>query len=315
MIEPFIAETLDAVHVALSGAGLTVSEINEILLVGGATRTPMVLRRLEEELRLQPRAEVDPDLCVAMGAAIQGAVIAGSQAPTVLVDVTPYTFGTSALAPLKGEMYPYCFVPLIRKNTPIPVSKSEAFCTVFDGQTKVEVNVYQGEDPDALNNIQIGCFTIEGLRDAPAGNSLVTTFSLDVNGILQVSSREKETGLLHSITIDNAISRFTGDKLLAARERIDELFGESDDVDDFGDGQAGDAGKARNAESVDGRRLKVEATALIEKAERLLDKVGAEDAEDLVDAIEAVRDGLDGAESALKKAADELADLLYYLDV
>ena len=318
MIEPFIAETLDAVHVALSGAGLTVSEINEILLVGGATRTPMVLRRLEEELGLQPRAEVDPDLCVAMGAAIQGAVIAGSQAPTVLVDVTPYTFGTSALAPLKGEMYPYCFVPLIRKNTPIPVSKSEAFCTVFDGQTKVDVNVYQGEDADALNNIQIGCFTIEGLRDAPAGNSLVTTFSLDVNGILQVSSREKETGLVHSITIDNAISRFTGDKLLAARERIDELFGENDDVDDVddvGDGQAADGGRARNAESVDGRRLKVEATALIEKAERLLDKVGAEDAEDLVDAIEAVRDGLDGAESALKKAADELADLLYYLDV
>lgn len=96
MIEPFVAETLAAVHVALSGAGLTVSEINEILLVGGATRTPLVQRRLEEELGLQPRAEVDPDLCVAMGAAIQAAVIAGAQAPTVLVDVTPYTFGTSA---------------------------------------------------------------------------------------------------------------------------------------------------------------------------------------------------------------------------
>jgi molecular chaperone DnaK len=104
-------------------------------------------------------------------------------------------------------------VPLIRKNTPIPVSKSEGFCTVFDGQSKVDINVYQGEDPDALNNIEIGRFTIEGLRDAPAGNPMITTFSLDLNGILQVTSREKETGLVHSITIDNAISRFTGDKL------------------------------------------------------------------------------------------------------
>jgi molecular chaperone DnaK (HSP70) len=91
-----------------SGAQLTVSEINEILLVGGATRTPLVQRRLEEELGMQPRAEVDPDLCVAMGAAIQAAVIAGAQAPTVLVDVTPYTFGTSCHGYFNGEMYPYC---------------------------------------------------------------------------------------------------------------------------------------------------------------------------------------------------------------
>ena len=91
MIEPYIAETIEAVHVALSGAGLTVADINEILLVGGATRTPLVQRRLEDDLGIQPRAEVDPDLCVAMGAAIQAAVIAGGQAPTVLVHATPYT--------------------------------------------------------------------------------------------------------------------------------------------------------------------------------------------------------------------------------
>jgi len=306
MIEPFVAETLAAVHVALSGAGLTVSEINEILLVGGATRTPLVQRRLEEELGLQPRAEVDPDLCVAMGAAIQAAVIAGAQAPTVLVDVTPYTFGTSAMGPFNGEMYPYCFVPLIRKNTPIPVSRSEGFGTLFDGQTRAEINVYQGEDPDALNNIAIGRFMIEGLRDAPAGNPLITTFSLDVNGILQVTSREKESGLVHSITIDNAISGFSGDRLLAARERIDELFGEQE--------AAARPGGADAAGSADGRRLRIEATALIEKAERLLTTAAAEDAEDLVNAIEAVKDALGGSADELKTPTDALADLLYYLD-
>ncbi|SBT06164.1 Chaperone protein DnaK [Candidatus Accumulibacter aalborgensis] len=312
MIEPYIAETIEAVHVALSGAGLTVADINEILLVGGATRTPLVQRRLEEDLGIQPRAEVDPDLCVAMGAAIQAAVIAGDQAPTVLVDVTPYTFGTSVLEYFNGEMYPYCYVPLIRKNTPIPVSKSDGFCTIFDGQTKVDINVYQGEDPDALNNIEIGRFTIEGLReDAPAGNALITTFSLDVNGILQVTSREKETGLVHSITIDNAISRFTGDKLAEARERIDGLFGDQD-------GEVGRPGAevtSSGGETVEGgRRLRVEAAALTEKAERLLASSGTEDAEDLVNGIEAVKDRLAGSDAELKTAIDALADLLYYLD-
>lgn len=308
MIEPYVAETLEAVHVALSGAGLTVADINEILLVGGATRTPLVQRRLESELGMQPRAEVDPDLCVAMGAAIQAAVIAGGQAPTVLVDVTPYTFGTSALEYFNGDMYPYCYVPLIRKNTPIPVSKSEGFCTVFNGQRQVDINVYQGEDPDALNNIQIGRFTIEGLRDAPAGNPLITTFSLDHNGILQVTSREKNTGLVHSITIDNAISRFTGDKLGEARHRIDALFRDQE-------GEEGRPGASVGAAPVDdSRRLRVEAGALIEKAERLLASAGTEDAEDLVNGIEAVKDQLGGPDASLKTAMDALADLLYYLD-
>jgi molecular chaperone DnaK len=312
MIEPYIAETLDAVHVALSGAGLAVADIDEILLVGGATRTPLVARRLEEELGQQPRAEVDPDLCVAMGAAIQAALIAGTQTRTVLVDVTPYTFGTSALGELDGEPYEHCFVPLIRKNTPIPVSKSDVFFTVFDGQHTVEVNVYQGEEPDALDNIAIGRFTVEGLSKVPAGNPIVLGLSLDVNGILEVTAREKKSGLERSITIGNAIARFEQDKLDEARSRVQALFGAqqesapaslADEVPGDGDGPA-----------VDARRLAVEGRALVEKAERALEKVGTQDAEDLVDAVEAVNDALAGDEAALKAAMDTLADLLYYLE-
>ena len=303
MIKPYIDETLDAVHVALSGARLTLSSIDEILLVGGATRTPLVARRLEEELGLQPRGEVDPDLCVAMGAAIQAALIAGAQTRTVLIDVTPYTFGTSAVGELNGEPYPYCFVPLIRKNTPIPVSKSEVFYTMFDGQDKVDVTVYQGEDPDALNNIEIGRFTVEGLRDAAAGNPIVLDFALDLNGILQVTAREKETGLEYSITIDNAIARFEQDKLDEARRRVQALFGEEPR-----------AGAPEGESDRDSRRLHVEARALVEKAERLLETAGAEDAEDLVDAIESVKDALSGDDTSLQAAMDSLADLLYYLE-
>ncbi len=313
MIEPYISETLDAVHVALSGAGLTVGDIDEILLVGGATRTPLVVQRLERELGKQPRAEVDPDLCVAMGAAIQAALIAGTQTRTVLVDVTPYTFGTSALGERDGESYEYCYIPLIRKNTPVPVSKSEVFFTVFDGQPTVEVLVYQGEDPDALNNIEIGRFRVEGLSDVPAGNPIVLGLSLDLDGILEVTAREKASGLQRSISIGDAIARFEQDKLDEARSRVQALFGEGSEA---GSAAAVDAaGPAGSAPDVDARRLAVEGRALLEKAERLLEKAGAQDAEDLVDAIEAIKDALADDEAALKPAMDTLADLLYYLEV
>ncbi len=303
MIQPYIEETLEAMHTALSSAGLTVSDIQEILLVGGATRTPLVTRRIEEQLGLQPRGEVNPDLCVAMGAAIQGALIAGAGTRTVLIDITPYTFGTSALGEMEGQDYLYCFVPIIRKNTPIPVSKSEVFYTAFDAQKKVEVMVYQGEDRDALNNIEIGRFMVEGLREAPAGNPIVLNFALDLNGILHVTAREKQSGLEHSITIENAIARFEQEKLDEARNRVQALFGEP----------AG-AGQTSQAETGSTRRLRVEARALVEKAERLLASAGAEDTEDLVNAIEAVNDALTGEDTPLKSEMDRLADLLYYLE-
>ena len=307
MIEPYIDETLAAVHVALSGAGLAVGDIDEILLVGGATRTPLVAHRLEAELGLEPRGEVDPDLCVAMGAAIQAALIAGTQTRTVLIDVTPYTFGTSAVGDLNGEPYDHCFIPLIRKNTPIPVSKSDVFYTMYDGQDVVEVTVYQGEDPDALNDIEIGRFRVEGLSDVAAGNPIVISLSLDLNGILEVTAREKRSGIERSITIGNAMARFEQDKLAQARSRMEALFED--------DAEPATASPASVPEpGADDRRMGVEAQALIEKAERALDKANGEDAEDLVDAIEATKDSLGGDASTLKAAMDTLADLLYYLE-
>jgi molecular chaperone DnaK (HSP70) len=310
MIEPYIAETLNAVHVALSGANLSVSEIDEILLVGGATRTPLVARRLEEQLGKQPRAEVDPDLCVAMGAAIQAGLIAGTQTHTVLVDITPYTFGTSALGLFDDEPYVHCFVPLIRKNTPIPVSKSEVFFTAQDGQSRVEVTVYQGEDRDALNNIQIGRFMVEGLSKVPSGNPIVISLSLDLNGILEVTALEKRSGLARSITIGNAIARFEQGKLDEARSRVQALFGPQ------ADGPSGTSDAATEGEQagLDARRLGVEARALLEKAERVLEKVGTQDAEDLVNAVEGVKDALASGEAGMKPAMDTLTDLLYYLE-
>lgn len=306
MIEPFVEETLEAVHTALHGAGLAASRIEEILLVGGSTRTPLVRRHLVEVFGKTPRGEVDPELCVALGAAIQGAVIGGAAGTAVLVDVTPYTFGTSAMGELDGEWTISKYVPIIHKNTPVPVSRSEVFFTAVDEQEQVEVLVYQGEHPDALDNIEIGRFLVEGLGKAPAGNPIVARFDLDLDGVLQVSAREKLTGLERRITIDNAISRFEHDEMVRAQQRVASLFGSNDD--ESGAVVPGGA-------EVEHRREVVEARALVEKAERLLDQAPPEDRDEMVDLIEAIHDALAAGDWAgLAEPREQLADILFYLE-
>jgi molecular chaperone DnaK (HSP70) len=299
MITPFIEETLSAIHTALESASISSSQIDEILLVGGATRTPLIRSRLREVLNKQPRSEVDPDLCVAMGAAIQGASFAGEAVSAVLVDVTPYTFGTSALGEINGELYPYKYVPIIAKNTPIPVRKSEAFYTVQDDQRIVDVRIYQGEDVDALENIEIGQFRVEGLGKAPAGNIIILDLTLDQDGILHVSAKEKKTGLERRITIDKATSRLGEAELHDARERINQLFGNDELTVPSNNVSANCA----------------ELDLLLAKARAKLDTAGDEDRDEIVNLIEAI-DGCreNNDDVGLDKASRQLADLVFYLE-
>ena len=301
MIAPFVEETLQAIHSALRAADLTATQVDEILLVGGATRTPMIRRRLLEIFGLEPRGEVDADLCVAMGAAIQGAAIGGAEVSAVLVDVTPYTFGTSALGELDGELYPYQYVPIIARNTPIPVRKSEVFYTVMDDQTVVDVRIYQGENEDALENIKIGQFMVEGLREAPAGNPVVLDLALDRDGILHVTAREKNTGLERRISIDQAVARYGAEELLRARDRIGTLFGQNDMDPTLGEDVVG-AGRTAVA-------------ALLAKASAQLDTIGEEDRLEMIDLMETIRDAeAAGDTTTLEQAQTQLGDLLFYLD-
>lgn len=305
MIEDYINETLDAVHVALQGANFTATDIDEILLVGGATRTPCIRERLFDEFGFEPHGEIDPDLCVAWGAATQAAMIAGEEVTSVLVDVTPYTYGTSAVAMLDGEQYPFVFFPVIRKNTTLPVSKTEAFQTMHDGQQKVEVTVYQGEHIDALENIEIGKFTVKGLKDVPAGNVITLTLSLDLNGILQVSAKEKATGLEKSIVIENALSAMQGEALESAKQRVGKLFGQNDKLfTDTGAEQASDQVREYD-----------EARGLIAKAEALFDQVSEEDKEDMAALVEQIRKALEQHnDAALEEPVEHLQEILYYLE-
>ncbi len=300
MISNYIDTTLEAIHTALDGAKMSSSDIGEVLLVGGSTRTPLVQQRLESDLKRQPRIELDPDLCVAMGAAIQAGMLSGKQLGPILVDVTPYTFGTSAIDEMFGMHYPHCFVPLIKKNTPIPVTFSKSFYTTHENQKKVEIKVYQGEDPDAMKNTEIGEFYLEDLKNLPDGSPIVVTFSLDINGILSVTSTERKQGIERSLVIDNAISRFQEEELEQAKNTLQDLMQDKEDP-----------------EAIENQKNRehIKATALIEKARKLLPSLEGDDSEDAVDMIETLEKALKQNEpDELQQAIDDLSDLLYYLE-
>jgi len=307
MIEDYINETIDATHIALKGAKLTASDIDEVILVGGSTRTPCIRERLFNEFGFEPHSEVDPDLCVVMGAAIQAAMISGQEVGTVLVDVTPYTYGTSAIGMLDGQPYPFMFVPVIHKNSVLPNCKTEAFATSYDGQDTVELSIYQGEDPDALNNVKIGEFRVEGLLDVAAGNIITLTLALDLNGILNVSAVEKETGLEKSITIKNALAQFDGDSLDTAKQRITSLFGQMDPriIDD----------ESLELSAVSDAPEIAAARELIVKAEGLFAQVSDEDKEDMVDLIETMTTCIEAQDiDGLDEPVTQLTDIIYYLE-
>ncbi len=304
MIRPLIDETIKAIHLALKSADLTASDIEEILLVGGSTRTPLVQRYIEEEFSVQPHSEVNPDLCVVSGAAIQAGMIGGEEVSAVLVDITPYTFGTSTLdldefRPSYKEIY----VPLIRKNSPVPVKKSEVFYTLYDDQEDVRIKVFQGEESVPEDNIKIGEFIISGLSMVPAGSKIVTTFELDTDGILHVTATEKCTGKSKQIVIDNAIGRFTEKDMDSAKGKMIQLFGEKADI----------AAGPEKTDSADAVPTKVQ--TVLKKAESLLEDAEPEDQEELIELIETIQDALSENDGdKLAEALSELNEIIFYME-
>lgn len=304
MIREDIMETMDAVTKAMRDAALLPGAIGKILLVGGSTRIPLVSELLEEKLHKLPHSEVDPDLCVALGASIQAAIEMGQDVGSVLVDVTPYTFGTSALDPLEGN--PFLFVPLIRRNSKLPISKSEVFATVLDNQEAVNIEVYQGEDADVRNNIRIGSFFFKGLSDVPAGNQIVLTFGLDVNGLLKIHALEKRTGRDINGVVENAMRSFDEATIDESRQRVDALWS---------DGEVWDVEAEEVSEEEEVASDSAPVRETVEKARRMMEKASDDDRQDIIDLIEQIQDALDqnDLEKALE-AREELEDLLFYLE-
>jgi molecular chaperone DnaK len=196
LIDPLLRRIRGPVEQALKDAKMTKDDIDEVILVGGATRVPAVKRIVEEMLGKKPNQSVNPDEVVALGAAIQAGVLTGDVDDIVLLDVTPLSLGVET----KGGV----FTKLIERNTTVPVRKTETFTTAEHNQTGVEVHVLQGERAMAADNKSLGRFKLEGIPPMPAGMPQIEiTYDIDANGILHVTAREKSTGKEASITIQN----------------------------------------------------------------------------------------------------------------
>ena len=296
MIEEDFLRTMDSVNNALHDAELLPANIDKIILVGGSTRIPQISQMLEKKFNMQPHSEIDPDLCVALGAGIQAGREMGDESSTILLDITPYTFGTSAIGEIDGVPSPHMFVPMIRKNTKLPTSTSDAFYTVVDNQEAVDIKVFQGEKKDARDNIKIGNYYFK-LSGYPAGSVIIMNFDLDINGILKIEAVEKETGKKINGVIENAFTGYSNEEMAKARQMIDDMMS-----------------LPEKPEEVKDLKLPSAIEEIIKDAEEKLEKASEEDKEEIVDLIDEVKSSVKGGNMAdANKAVKELEEILFYI--
>ena len=288
LVMDLVEQTFDSCRQALKDAGLTPGQINEVLLVGGQTRMPLVQERVRQFFGREPSKGINPDEVVAMGAAIQAGVLKGEVGEVLLLDVTPLTLGIETLGGVA--------TPLIPRNTTIPTSKSQIFSTATDNQTSVEIHVIQGERPMAADNRTLGRFILDGILPAPRGvPQIEVTFDIDANGILSVSARDKGTGKEQKITI-TASSGLSKEEVERMRREAEQYAAED----------------ARRKEEVEVRNS---ADSLAYTAEKTLrehaDKMPADVKQDVEAKIAAVRSALQGKDiSAVRRAMQELSDAM-----
>lgn len=337
LIRPLVDRTLDSVSKALGDSGKKPSDLDAILLVGGSTRTPLVSRLLVEHTGLEPRQDVHPDLCVALGAGVLASRLAGHEVERVLVDVSPYSFGVSYLGERGGFPYPHCYRPIIHRNTPLPLTRTERYSTSYPFQRDVDLQVYQGDDEDALHNVLVGDFRVEGLTATPEPNEILCRMRLDLDGVLEVTAIEKRTGASRHITIANALRAKSAEEIAAGRKRIQELYesrgemledGEEDgwettaasedDAEEAADRGAaaifdGDGTKA-DADPVPAQGLG-KAHELLARSRRLLGPMHDEDREEAIDLNEQIEAALTSGDTAgLHQASQALEELLFFVE-
>ncbi|MEO9189046.1 MAG: Hsp70 family protein, partial [Acetobacteraceae bacterium] len=285
LVDDLIQRTLEPCKAALKDAGVTAGEINEVILVGGMTRMPKVIEAVKQFFGREPARNVNPDEVVAIGAAVQGAVLKGDVKDVLLLDVTPLSLGIETLGGV--------FTRLIERNTTIPTKKSQVFSTADDNQTAVTIKVYQGEREMAADNKLLGQFDLVGLPPAPRGVPQVeVTFDIDANGIVSVSAKDKATGKEQQIRIQASGGLSEAD--------IQRMVKEAES----------------NAEADKKRREFVEtknqAESLVHQTERNLaehaDKLGAQEKGEAEAAIAAAKSALEGSDNeALKQATERLS--------
>ena len=296
LVGDIISKTIAPCRDVLQAAGVTTSEINEVVLVGGSTRIPLVQAKVKEFFQREPNRSVNPDEVVAVGAAVQAGILGGDIKDVLLLDVTPISYGIETLGGV--------FTRLIEGNTTIPAKKSQVFSTAADNQTSVEIVVLQGERQMATDNKQIGKFNLTEIPPAPRGTPQIeVAFDIDANGIINVSAKDLGTGREQKIVIeastrlsDEEINRMKKDaeihaeadrkkkELVESRNELDSLVFQAEKL-------------LRDNEDKINAELKTELESEINKAK---EKLSAEDA-----------DTLKGAKAALEKKIHQLSEQIY----
>lgn len=285
LVHDLVEKTLEPMKKALADAKLEANQINEVIMVGGMTRMPLVQSTVEKFFGKKPNLSVNPDEVVAMGAAIQGGVLEGSVKDVLLLDVTPLTFGIETLGGVS--------TPLINRNTTVPTSKSQVFSTAADNQPSVEINVLQGEREMAAGNKSLGRFILDGIPPSPRGiPQIEVTFDIDANGILSVTAKDKATGRSQSIRIE-ASSGLSKDEIERMKKDA-ELHAEED---------------KKNKELIEARNM---ADTLVYTTEKAMREAGNKITEDekkpvneKIEEVNKVKNGDDL--EAIKKATEALS--------
>ena len=284
-----VERTINIMKEALKSGNVSLNDIDKVILVGGSTRIPAVQEAVKNFTGKEPSKGVNPDECVAMGAAIQAGVLTGDVKDVLLLDVTPLTLGIETLGGVA--------TPLIERNTTIPARKSQIFSTAADNQTSVEIHVVQGERQMAADNKTLGRFTLSGIAPAPRGiPQIEVAFDIDANGIVKVSATDKATGKEANITITASTNLSDAEIDKAVKEA--EQFAEED---------------KKRKEAIE---VKNNAEQTVYQTEKTLnelgDKVSAEEKSEIEDKIEEVKKVKDGDDiEAIKKAMEDLTQALY----
>ncbi len=299
LIDDLLQGTITCIDQALTDARLQPADIDRVLLVGGSTRIPAVWDLVSSRMGQAPHDEIDPDAVVALGAAVQAGIIAGDDIDAVLVDVTPLSLGIETVRMgVTGHLQGDQFVPLIRRNTTVPVHKSEVFSTLFPGQSAIHVKVYQGEEQTASQNVLLGDFMVEDVMpNRPDGLAdVIVNFELDVNGILNVTVTERATGRQVTEQLKAERQRLSPEQLGASRAKLALTYGGTEEAQE-------------STVELDPGTM-----ALLERASRALNRpnLDATLVAQLRQTVESIRQAAaEGDVDHVQEWCDELIDLLF----
>ncbi len=309
LIEDLIEGTLQSFDAALADAGISADQLDNILLVGGSTRIPLVQHMLYEHTGIEPVMAINPDEAVALGAAVQAAIIAGEPIEAILVDVTPHSLGIAVAELSFGQIIPDRYSVIIPRNTTIPTTRSEIYSAISPEQTAIEIKIYQGEQPIASRNTALGDFMFTELRPELPGQPprVAVQFDFDVDGILHVSAVDRGSGKQARTSVRASHTRLTPAEIVAVRDDLEAL--------ELAEWDAEEQEFANEAQAAVGAppEMSLETIGLLTRARRALD--ADPDNAALSAAIDSLRQAVQRGESAAVATASEaLLDLLYELE-